>query len=143
MDHRRHTLLTMARKQFLRCIHRGAIQTTRGDVDEPASGYIWNAAIRKGLKLRNYGEFGEPVPNKNANEPARYRAIKPALDRYTSREYPAFNMKIMDQVRVDVWLKEFQQFVRWEICQLTNHASSRRSHFRRTSGKTHAESAHG
>ena len=29
----------------------------RDDVDEPASGYIWNAAIRKGLKLRNYGEL--------------------------------------------------------------------------------------
>jgi DNA-binding beta-propeller fold protein YncE len=84
----------------------------RGDVDEPAFGYLWNAAIKKGLTLRNYGEFGEPVPNKNTNEPARYRAIKPALDRYTSREYPAYDMNIMDQVRVDVWLKEFQQFAR-------------------------------
>jgi len=84
----------------------------RGDVDEPALGYLWNAAIRKGLTLRNYGEFGERVPNDNANAPVRYRAIKPALDRYTSREYPAFDMSIMDQVRVDVWLKELQQFVK-------------------------------
>lgn len=84
----------------------------RGDVDEPAFGYLWNAAIRKGLTLRNYGEFGERVPNENKNEPAQYRAIKPALDRYTSREYPAYDMNIMDQVRVDVWLKEFQEFVR-------------------------------
>jgi DNA-binding beta-propeller fold protein YncE len=84
----------------------------RGDVDEPAFGYLWNAAIRKGLTLRNYGEFGEPIPNKNKNEPVRYRAIKAALDRYTNREYPAFDMKISDQVRADVWLKEFQAFVR-------------------------------
>jgi DNA-binding beta-propeller fold protein YncE len=84
----------------------------RGDVDEPASGYLWNAAIRKGLTLRNYGEFGEPAPNKNKNEPVRYRAIKPALDRYTSREYPSFDMKISDQIRADVWLKEFREFVR-------------------------------
>jgi DNA-binding beta-propeller fold protein YncE len=84
----------------------------RGDVDEPSSGYLWNAAIRKGLTLRNYGEFGEPLPNKNKNEPVRYRAIKPALDRYTSREYPAFDMKISDQIRADVWLKEFHEFVR-------------------------------
>src|SRR5215204_2408761 len=83
----------------------------RGDVDEPAFGYLWNAATKKGLTLRNYGEFGERVPNKNTNEPVRYRAIKPALDRYTSREYPAYDMSIMDQVRVDVWLKEFQEFV--------------------------------
>src|SRR5690349_4442370 len=81
----------------------------RDDVDEPASGYIWNAAIRKGLKLRNYGEFGEPVAN---SEPVRYHAVKRALEPYTSPDYPAFNMKIADQVRVDVWLKEFQQYVR-------------------------------
>jgi len=84
----------------------------RDDVDEPAFGYLWNAAIKKGLTLRNYGEFGERVPNKNPNEPVQYRAIKPALDRYTSRGYPAYDMSIMDQVRVDVWLKEFQEFVR-------------------------------
>jgi hypothetical protein len=83
----------------------------RGDVDEPASGYIWNAAIKKGLKLRNYGEFGEPVPNKDEHAPVRYHAIKVALDRYTSPDYPAFDMKIPDQVRIDVWLKEFQRYV--------------------------------
>ncbi len=83
----------------------------RGDVDEPASGYLWNAAIRKRLTLRNYGEFGEPLPNKNKNAPVRYRAVKPALDRYTNPEYPSFDMKISDQIRVEVWLKEFQQFV--------------------------------
>ena len=80
----------------------------RDDVDEPASGFIWNAAIRKGLKLRNYGEFGEPVPN---SSPVRYHSVKRALEPYTSPDYPAFNMRIRDQVRVDVWLKEFQQFV--------------------------------
>ena len=84
----------------------------RGDVDEPAYGYLWDAAIKKGLTLRNYGEFGEPIPNKNKQEPVRYRAVKPALDRYTSREYPAYDLTIPDQVRVDVWLKEFQEFVR-------------------------------
>lgn len=83
----------------------------RNDVDEPASGYLWNAAIRKRLTVRNYGEFGEPIPNKNKKEPVRYRAVKAALDRYTSREYPAFDMSISDQVRAHVWLKEFQQFV--------------------------------
>ena len=81
----------------------------RGDIDEPAAGYLWDAAIRKGITLRNYGEFGEAMPGK---DPARYRASKSALDRYTSREYPAYNLAIRDQVRADVWLKEFQEFVR-------------------------------
>src|SRR5215813_1004625 len=86
-------------------------QNERGDVDEPASGYLWNAAIRKKLTLRNYGEFGEKLPIKSETEPVRYHALKAALDPYTSPEYPAFDMKIPDQVRADVWLKEFQQFV--------------------------------
>jgi Phosphoesterase family len=87
-------------------------ENDRGDVDEPASGYIWNAVILSGLTLRNYGEFGEPVPSKNKNGPVRYRALKAALDPYTSPDYPAFDMKIPDQVRANIWLKEFQQFVR-------------------------------
>ena len=81
----------------------------RDDVDEPASGYLWNAAIRKGVTLRNYGEFGEPIPK---TQPVRYRAIKPALNRYTNPEYPSFDMTISDQIRTDVWLKDFREFVR-------------------------------
>ena len=84
----------------------------RGDIDEPALGYLWNAALKKGLTLRNYGEFGEPIPNKDKTAPVRYRATKEALDQYTNREYPSFDMKITDQVRADVWMKDFQEFVR-------------------------------
>jgi len=83
----------------------------RGDVDEPASGFLWNAAIKKRLTLRNYGEFAEPLPSKNQNEPVRYHALKAALNPYTSPDYPSFDMKISDQIRANVWLKEFEQFV--------------------------------
>ena len=83
----------------------------RGDIDEPALGYLWNAALRKGLTLRNYGEFGEPIPNKDKQAPVQYRATKEALDRYTNRDYPPFDMTISDQVRADIWLKDFQEFV--------------------------------
>lgn len=83
----------------------------RDDIDEPASGYLWNSALKKGLTLRNYGEFGEPIPKKDKNDPARYRATKEVLDRHTNHEYPPFDMTISDQVRVGVWLKEFQQYV--------------------------------
>ncbi|MGB8510949.1 MAG: bifunctional YncE family protein/alkaline phosphatase family protein [Pyrinomonadaceae bacterium] len=84
----------------------------RGDVDEPASGYLWNAAIKRGLSLRNYGEFAEPVPNKDKSAAPRYRASKAALIPYTSPDYASFDMHIPDQKRVDVWMKEFQEFVR-------------------------------
>jgi YVTN family beta-propeller protein len=84
----------------------------RGDVDEPAAGYLWNNAIKKGLTLRNYGEFAEPIPSKDKNAPVRYRAIKSALNPYTNPAYPSFDMKVSDQLRADVWLKEFQEYVR-------------------------------
>ena len=48
-------------------------------MDEPASGYLWNSAIRKRLTLRNYGEFAEPLPRNSQNEPVRYHALKAAL----------------------------------------------------------------
>jgi YVTN family beta-propeller protein len=83
----------------------------REEVDEPAAGYLWNAAIKKKLTLRNYGEFGEPIPNSNKNAPVRYRTIKRALTPHTSPEYPAFDITIPDQRRADVWLKEFQAYV--------------------------------
>jgi YVTN family beta-propeller protein len=84
----------------------------RGDVDEPAAGYLWNAAIKKGLTLRNYGEFAEPVPSKDKTAPTRYRASKAALNPYTNPDYASFDMRIPDQKRVDVWMKDFQEFVR-------------------------------
>jgi YVTN family beta-propeller protein len=84
----------------------------RGDVDEPAAGYLWNAAIKKGLTLRNYGEFAEPVPSKDKTAPTRYRAGKSALNPYTNPDYASFDMRIPDRKRVDVWMKDFQDFAR-------------------------------
>ncbi|MGI8786903.1 MAG: beta-propeller fold lactonase family protein [Pyrinomonadaceae bacterium] len=84
----------------------------RDDIDEPAGGYLWNAAIKKGLTLRDYGEFAEPVPNENKNAPIKYRSSKAALAPYTNPDYPAFDMKISDQIRADAWLRDFQEFVK-------------------------------
>ena len=83
----------------------------RGDVDDPAAGYLWNAAIRKGLTLRNYGEFRWLMPP-NKNDPVKTPTAKSALISYTSYEYPDGDLKISDQLRADAWVKEFQQFVR-------------------------------
>jgi DNA-binding beta-propeller fold protein YncE len=78
------------------------------DVDEPANGYLWDLAIRKGLSVRIYGELAEPIEGSN---PVRYRSSKPRLSAITSEDYPSFDMAIKDQVRADAWLKEFQGFV--------------------------------
>ena len=83
----------------------------RGDVDDPVSGYLWNAAIKKGVTLRNYGEFRWAMPKKK-DEPIRESTKKSALFPYTSYDYPDSDLKISDQVRADAWSREFQQFVR-------------------------------
>ncbi|MEP7012113.1 MAG: alkaline phosphatase family protein [Acidobacteriota bacterium] len=79
-----------------------------GDEEDSASGYLWNLAIAKHLSLRVYGEYAEPVKDSN---PVTYRSTKAALRPYTSPDYPAFDMKIPDQKRLAVWLRDFNGFV--------------------------------
>ncbi|HET6348337.1 MAG TPA: bifunctional YncE family protein/alkaline phosphatase family protein, partial [Candidatus Krumholzibacteria bacterium] len=79
------------------------------DADDPAAGYLWDAAIRKGITLRNYGEFSEAVTDDNAGR-ARTRATVASLEPYTSPDYPPFDMAITDQHRVDVWSAEFAAY---------------------------------
>ena len=83
------------------------------DVNEPASGYLWNLAERKGISFRNYGEFTED-DSKDSNDvvPAGWRATKPFLFTHTNPRYPGWNLSIRDQRRADVWIEEFQEFVR-------------------------------
>jgi YVTN family beta-propeller protein len=82
------------------------------DAAEPASGYLWDLVQRKGLTLRNYGEFVIPErANPNASMPAGYRGVKPFLAANTNRDFPPFDMDVPDQRRADVWLKEFQEYV--------------------------------
>jgi YVTN family beta-propeller protein len=80
-----------------------------GDADDPAAGYVWDAAIRRGVSLRNYGEYGEAVPA-DAAGPARTRAGLPALAPYTHPTYPPFDMTIPDQRRADIWIEELHEF---------------------------------
>ncbi|HKP11774.1 MAG TPA: bifunctional YncE family protein/alkaline phosphatase family protein [Blastocatellia bacterium] len=92
--------------------HRRAEPEDEGEVDEPINGYLWDAALRKGVTLRNYGEFAAPVKAKNPPPGSpRYRAVKAALAPHTHPDYPPFDMDISDQKRADVWLAELQTFV--------------------------------
>jgi YVTN family beta-propeller protein len=80
-----------------------------GDADDPAAGYLWDAAIKKGLTLRNYGEYSELTAADAAGR-SRTRATLPALAPYTNPSYPPFNMTIPDQRRADVWIEELHEF---------------------------------
>lgn len=101
------------------------------DVAEPASGYLWNLAEKKGITFRNYGEFVVPTgPRSPDSLPPGYRGNKPFLRTHTNPLYPGFELTIKDQHRADVWIAEFEQFVQsgnlpaLEIIRLPNDHTS-------------------
>jgi YVTN family beta-propeller protein len=102
------------------------------DVNEPASGYLWDLARRRGITFRNYGEF--VVPIRQGGQIVGYRGTKPFLVPNTSRDFPGFGQEITDQHRADVWIAELGEHVRrgvmpaLEIVRLPNdHTSGARA----------------
>lgn len=93
--------------------NRGVRPPAGEDAAEPANGYLWNLAQRKGISFRNFGEF--VVPNDvdpDEATPAGYRGLKPFLELHTDSTFPGFDLKIQDQRRADVWLQALADFVR-------------------------------
>jgi DNA-binding beta-propeller fold protein YncE len=78
-----------------------------GEVDEPAEGFLWDSAVRKGISIRVYGEYAEPIPKTE-----KYRASKKAFSADTHPDYPWFDMKISDQHRAGIWIAELEQYVK-------------------------------
>lgn len=88
------------------------------DAAEPARGYLWDALVRAGVSLRNYGEFvvrddsvagGAPdeSPPNGPRRPSRYVGTKPALRLTTNSGYPGFDLDVRDSRRADIWLADF------------------------------------
>lgn len=100
------------------------------DVAEPSSGYLWNLAERAGITYRNYGEFVDEPDDPTGLKGPAYTATKALLAAHTNSAYPGFAMQVSDQVRADVWLKEFEEFVQagklpaLEIIRLPNDHTS-------------------
>lgn len=89
--------------------NRGRIIADDDDVAAPANGYLWNAALQKHLTLRNYGEFVQEGPE--LNRPEAHMAVKSALMPHTCPDYYGFDLDTPDQLRADVWLREFNAYV--------------------------------
>ncbi len=84
-----------------------------GDADDPAIGYLWDAAIGKGLSIRVYGEYAEAVPAVGGDTThLEARSLIASLAPYTSRTYLPFDMRVPDQRRVDAWVAEFRDYER-------------------------------
>jgi YVTN family beta-propeller protein len=81
------------------------------DVNAPANGYLWDLAVRKKISLRNYGEYAGNGEEGSGIVGKEFIGFRRALRDTTSPDYPPFDMRIADQTRADVWLREFKQYV--------------------------------
>ncbi len=78
----------------------------------PTNGYLWDAAAKAGLSLRNYGEFVGVAAEMEPTVPGLSKGMEGALEGNTCPYYPGFDLDVLDNARVDVFLKEFRGFVK-------------------------------
>src|SRR5207245_1729859 len=90
--------------------NRGRIVSDEDDVNAPSTGYLWDAAVRKKISLRDYGEF--TITGAEVGQPAiRSIGTRNALVTTTSPTYVGWDLDVPDQNRVDAWLVEFNRYV--------------------------------
>lgn len=86
-----------------------------------ASGFIWEPILAKGLSFRNFGELDLAEPPSGWKQDGIWRTYANGRDtvfsqridierllKYSSRDFPGWNMAIPDQIRIDRFLKEFR-----------------------------------
>jgi YVTN family beta-propeller protein len=78
----------------------------------PTNGYLWDAAARAGLSLRNYGEFVGVSAEWSPTVRSLEEGAEGALKGNTCPFYPGFDLDVLDNARIDVFLKEFRGFVK-------------------------------
>jgi YVTN family beta-propeller protein len=92
---------------------------------EAGTGYLWDSALRAGLKVRNYGFFVDlarySMTTSEGGIPPSIRdpfavgalvsfATKPALQPITDQYFRGFDNQFPDVYRVNEWEREFKQF---------------------------------
>src|SRR5262249_52511392 len=84
-----------------------------GNLSAPPSGYLWDACKRAGLTYRSYGEYGRRVSDDNGG--VRMEGRVPGLVGHMCPDYGIQKKKdqvVRDTDKVDVFLKEYDQFVK-------------------------------
>ena len=74
------------------------------DTDEPERGFLWTLARRSGVTFRDYGEMVSGKPG--------WPVTQHDLGADVSPDYAPFDLVTQDQKRADVWIAEFERFVR-------------------------------
>ncbi|MDQ2866205.1 MAG: beta-propeller fold lactonase family protein [Candidatus Eremiobacteraeota bacterium] len=72
----------------------------------PRNGYIWDDARKRGVSIRDYGEFVTP------SIAGLYASHMTGLHGVTDPRYPGFDLDISDETRVDEWQREFDAYVK-------------------------------
>ena len=70
--------------------------------DEPERGFLWTLAVREGITFRDYGEMVKP------GWPVTQHGLGPDVN----PDYVPMDLVTQDQKRADVWIAEFQRYVR-------------------------------
>ena len=83
----------------------GGQRNPYGNLSAPPQGYIWDMATRAKISVRSYGEFVAKNEKTGLGE-----ASVPGLEGRFSPDYPPYNVNILDNTRIDVWLREFREF---------------------------------
>jgi YVTN family beta-propeller protein len=94
-----------------------------GPEGEEGQGYVWNAALRKGLSVRNYGFYGDlsrydeqavdripPERDPYAKRLPVFIPTKPELAKVTDVYFRGFDQGFPDYWRVQEWKREFRGY---------------------------------
>jgi len=90
---------------------RGPQRTKYGNIAAPPRGYLWDAAKRAGVTVRNYGIWGHrgDVVDEDSGQGEVIPFLE-SLKGILNPEYPPWDLRTSDNKRIDVWLKEFRKF---------------------------------
>lgn len=101
----------------------------------PPAGYIWNNALAKGLRVRNYGYFSANRPLQPAGIGNHIgKVFDPALAPHTNLDFRAFDTKYPDVDRARVFLQDLarmegeKRFPHLTLVRLSNDRSAAGEH---------------
>ncbi len=99
-----------------------ATDTVLGDEPGEQNGYIFVAALKAGLSVRNYGFMvnnigpttlnGQPITNAGAAGIQQVAELQPALQGNTDLYFRGFDQTFSDQWNVNEWRREFKGYER-------------------------------